>query len=111
MALVELNMILTERSSYIYDETEVPQQPVEPVETDGEDDGIGQVESLAEARAARSTEPTTPTSVNPVHVRNFYRRKRRTDGTVPVGTRINFANGTGMAVSETYDEVKAKLSA
>jgi hypothetical protein len=104
---VELNMVVPsrDRDSYIYDE-----EVVETEAGDGEDDGMSQVQSLDAARQARAAELTTLATVNPAHIKNFYRRKKRSDGTQPVGVRINFSNGSGMAVTDTYDEVKAKLA-
>ena len=96
---VELNMVIPTRQAHIYDEVEVESAD------DGEDDGIVQLHP----QVAAPQEATTPTMVNSDTIKSFYRRKKRQDGTVPVGTRINFLNGSGMAVVETYDTVKSKL--
>ena len=96
MTYIELNMVIPARQAHIYDEREVAAQ-----DDDGEDDGIVQLHPSTEEREA-----TTPTMVNIATVKSFYRRKKRQDGTAPTGTRINFLNGSGMAVTNTYDEVK-----
>ncbi len=73
------------------------------IEREGEDDGI------VEVTEQRPAERTSPVIVNTDHVRNFYPRKKRSDGYHPVGTRITFSNGSGMAVTELFEEVTAKL--
>lgn len=73
------------------------------IDREGEDDGIVEQTPAAPER-------TTKTMVAVALVRNFYPRKKRSDGVQPVGTRITFANGSGMAVTETYEEVRAKIA-
>lgn len=75
------------------------------IDREGEDDGITEV-----VAAPASNERTAKTTVTVAHIRNFYPRKGRSDGTPRIGTRITFVNGSGMAVLETYDEVKALLN-
>jgi hypothetical protein len=75
------------------------------IDREGEDDGITEV-----VAAPASNERTSKTTVQVLHIRNFYPRKKRSDGQQPVGTRITFVNGSGMAVTETYDEVKSMLN-
>ena len=53
------------------------------IEREGEDDGIIEV-----VPARTSNERTMPTIINTDEVRNFYPRKKRSDGYQPVGTRI-----------------------
>jgi hypothetical protein len=96
---IELNMIIPARQAHIYDETEVDTGE----DGDGEDDGFVQLR--------QEQEHTTPAMVNADHIKSFYRRKKRPDGTVPVGTRINFINGTGMAVTNLYQDVQSQLNA
>jgi hypothetical protein len=72
------------------------------VDIGGEDDGIA-------ATITPRREDTTPVVVNAEHIRNFYPRRRRSDGVTPVGTRITFSNGSGMAVTDTYEQVATKL--
>jgi len=74
------------------------------IEREGEDDGITEAPPV-------STERTSKTSVQVAAIRNFYPRKTRSDGFQPVGTRITFTNGSGMAVTETYEQVSALLNA
>jgi hypothetical protein len=93
---IELNMIIPARQAHIYDETEVD------TGEDGEDDGFVQLR--------QEQEPTTPAMVNIDHIKSFYRRKRRPDGTTPTGTRINFINGTGMAVTNLYQDVFSQVN-
>lgn len=79
--------------------------PMDPeVDMGGEDDGIA-----ATITPRRPVETTSPVVVNSDHVRNFYPRKKRRDGTTPTGTRITFSNGSGMPVTELFEEVAAKL--
>jgi len=84
---VTLTMVIAERDRDDSDE--------------GEDDGIVPMVP---------TEPTSQTVVNTDLIRNFYPRKKRRDGTRPVGTRITFANGSGMAVTDTFEQVTAKIA-
>lgn len=63
----------------------------------GEDDGL------------TPAEVTSPVMVAIEKVRSFYPRKAQRDGTPRVGTRITFDNGSGMAVTETFDEVVARV--
>jgi len=100
---IEVTMVIPERQRHIYDEVEVE------TNDDGEDDGIVQLHP--NTQSAPQAEATTPSLVNPAHIKSLYRRKKRQDGTVPVGVRINFANGSGSAYTDTYDEVKAKIAA
>ena len=100
--LIELQMIIPARQAHIYDEREVATQ-----EDDGEDDGIVQLHP--NTSAAPRAEATTPAVVNSDTIKSFYKRKKHQDGTQPTGTRINFLNGSGMAVTEEYASVKAKL--
>jgi hypothetical protein len=72
----------------------------EEVENDGEDDGI---------TVTQPVERTTPVMVETAHVRSFYPRHKRPDGTQPVGTRLTFSNSAGMPVTETFEEVAAKF--
>jgi len=92
---VKLTMVIPERDRpYVYEGENVPEE--------GEDDGIVQLHP-------QTAEPTKPTVINAAHVRNIYARKKRRDGTTPVGTRITFVSGAGFAVTETLDEVATKL--
>jgi len=100
--LIELNMVIPQQQAHIYDEREVATQ-----DDDGEDDGIVQLHP--NTQSAPQAEATTVAVINGDHVKSFYRRKKRQDGTVPAGTRINFSNGSGMAVTDEYASVKAKL--
>lgn len=77
------------------------------VDREGEDDGIVEV---APATAVAPTERTSPTMVQVELIRNFYPRKKRSDGVQPVGTRITFLNGSGAAVTEPYEVVKAMVN-
>jgi len=87
---VTLTMVIAERDRS-YDDSD-----------EGEDDGIVPMVP---------SEPTSPTVVNTDLIRNFYPRKKRRDGTRPVGTRITFVNGSGMAVTDTFEQVTAKITA
>jgi hypothetical protein len=69
-------------------------------EIGGEDDGLQETVTV---------ETTQSVIVNTDHVRAFYTRKKRRDGTVRVGTRICFSNGGAMPVRESFDEVCAKF--
>lgn len=96
---VELTMVIGPRDPHeAHAEAEIDRE--------GEDDGI--VETIAVAPA--QTERTSKTMVQVASVRNFYPRKKRSDGIQPTGTRITFMNGSGMAVTETYEEVARILS-
>jgi hypothetical protein len=88
--LVQLTMIIPNR----YEEPEV--------DVGGEDDGIA-------ATIRPRAESTTPVMVDTTHVRCFYPRHKRSDGTQPVGTRLTFSNSAGMPVQESFDEVAAKF--
>jgi hypothetical protein len=88
--LVQLTMVIPRR----YEE---PEEDI-----GGEDDNLG-------GTSQPRQEATTPTLVETAHVRCFYARHKRSDGTQPVGTRITFSNSAGMAVLETFDEVAAKF--
>ena len=89
--LVQLTMIIPDRF-----ENEVE------VDTGGEDDGIA-------ATIRPRTEATAPVMVDTTHVRCFYPRHKRQDGTQPVGTRLTFSNSAGMPVLESFDEVAVKF--
>jgi len=97
---IKLSMVLPAQQRHIYEDTEV-----ETAGDEGEDDGIVQL------HPTQPGELTKPTVVNVDHIRNFYPRKRRQDGTQPIGTRITFSSGAGVAVSDTMEEVIAKLEA
>lgn len=88
--LVQLTMVIPNR----FEEAEV--------DIGGEDDGIA-------ATIRPRTEATTPVIVDTTHVRCFYARHKRADGTQPIGTRLTFTNSAGMPVTETFDEVAAKF--
>jgi len=91
MDLIQLTMVLG------------PSDHQDPeVDMGGEDDGVA-----ATIRPAR--EATSPVMVNPKHVRQFYPRRKRRDGTQPTGTRITFSNGSGLAVTELFEEVCQKM--
>jgi hypothetical protein len=102
MAFIELNMVIPARQAHIYDEVEVGSAD------DGEDDGIVQLHP--NAQSAPQTETTTPATINSDMIKSFYHRKKRQDGSQPTGTRINFLNGSGMAVTNTYLEVRELLT-
>ena len=51
-------------------------------------------------------ESVTPTMINAETIRNFYPRKDPN----AVGTRVTFDDGGGWAVTDTFDEIKAKLA-
>jgi hypothetical protein len=98
---IELSMVIGRADPHEqHSETEIDRE--------GEDDGIVDV-TLAPATPTAGGERTSKTSVQVDQVRNFYPRKQRTDGVARVGTRITFANGSGMAVTETYERVKELL--
>ena len=89
MAFIKLSMVVSERDRHGFvDENDTGE---------GEDDGI--------VAALRPGEATSPTLVNIDQIRNLYPRKPRRDGVRPEGSRITFYGGSGMAVTETFDEV------
>lgn len=95
---VELTMVIGRADPHeAHDQTEIDRE--------GEDDGI-----VEQTPAPASTERTSKTYIQVELVRQFYPRKARSDGTARIGTRITFANGSGMAVTESYEEVKSILS-
>lgn len=70
----------------------------------GEDDGLP-----VPAGQPVPTEETSPVMVDASKIRAFYPRKAQRDGSPRVGTRLTFDNGSGMAVTETFEEVAAKF--
>jgi len=96
---IELSMVIGRADPHEqHSETEIDRE--------GEDDGIVDVAPAAPT----SDERISKTMVQVELIRNYYPRKQRTDGSQRRGTRVTFANGSGMAVTETYDEVKALLA-
>lgn len=64
----------------------------------------------AQAQQAQATVPaqlTDPVTLQVEAIRCFYKRRENRGP----GTRITFTDGNGFAVSESYDEVKAKVAA
>lgn len=55
---------------------------------------------------AQVTEVTQPVVIDAEQVRDFYPRKQGR-----VGTRILFRNGSALAVTDSFDEVKSKVRA
>lgn len=57
------------------------------------------------------TETTSPVMLDLEAVRNFYPRKPSAMGEPRNGTRLTFKDGAGMAVTNSYEEVKALYTA
>lgn len=68
---------------------------------EGEDDGLAMTGPVL-------AETTSVVMVDADKVRCFYPRKPR-NGVPSVGTRLTFDNGAGMAVTELFEEVAAKV--
>jgi hypothetical protein len=86
MKLVQLTMVVEGRHQ-IHNE-------------EGEDDGLA---------VTTRTEATSEVMVNAEEIRCFYPRKPNRDGTPRTGTRLTFKNGSGMPVTELFNEVAEKL--
>jgi len=71
---------------------------------DGEDDGVARI------GAPLPEETTVPTMVAVHNIRNFYPRKPDRMGRARTGTRISFTNGSGMAVTETFEAVSTLVN-
>ena len=104
MRIIELSKI-NGRSVSLEEELSSPSSQSSSF-TDTDDVGENQNQA-APAAAAAPASITQPVVIQVESIRCFYARRADRG----VGTRITFTDGGGFAVSETFDEVKAKVEA